>query len=136
MREIKKIVLHCTATLPSMDIGVEEIDRWHKRRGWRGCGYHIVIRLDGTAEYGRPLEQVGAHVRGHNYDSIGIAYVGGYDENKKAKDTMNEEQEATFLDLVDELRQAFGYDIEVKGHNDYSYKACPCFKVHEKWPGL
>ena len=46
MRKINRIILHCSATRPTMDIGVEEITEWHKQRGFRTIGYHYVIRRD------------------------------------------------------------------------------------------
>ena len=43
-KETKYIIIHCSATKPSMDIGFEEIDKWHRAKGWFGCGYHKIIR--------------------------------------------------------------------------------------------
>ena len=77
MREINKIVVHCSATQEGKNISAATIDKWHKKRGWRGIGYHYVIALDGSMEYGRPVEQIGAHVKGMNKNSIGIVYIGG-----------------------------------------------------------
>jgi N-acetylmuramoyl-L-alanine amidase len=88
MRKVNKIIIHCTATPEGRDVSIDEVRRWHvKERGWRDVGYHFLIRLDGTVEEGRPIEMTGAHTRGHNWDSIGIAYAGGMSkdmtENKK-----------------------------------------------------
>lgn len=135
MRDIDEIIVHCTATKPSMNIGVKEVDKWHRQRGWNGCGYHAVIRRDGTVEYGRDYETQGAHVRGHNENTIGIAYAGGIGENLEPEDNMTDEQEFSMLCLIEELRFQFG-DLRVTGHNDYSYKACPSFKVETKFPGI
>ena len=44
MREINKVVVHCSATKQSMDIGAEDIRGWHKSKGWDDIGYHYVIR--------------------------------------------------------------------------------------------
>ena len=41
--QTKYIVIHCSATKPSMDIGAKEIDRWHRERGWLKIGYGKVI---------------------------------------------------------------------------------------------
>ena len=77
MRFIEKIVIHCTFTPPTMNIGVEEVRKWHvEENKWSDIGYHFVIRRDGTVESGRPVERPGAHVKGHNSNSIGIAWVG------------------------------------------------------------
>ena len=48
-----------------MDIGFEEINQWHRQRGWLSCGYHfIIIRRSGVIEDGRTTDAVGAHCRG------------------------------------------------------------------------
>jgi len=82
MRELKYIVLHCSATPVSMDVGVAEIRKWHKAKGWKDVGYHFVIKLSGKLEYGRPLQQIGSHVLGYNRASVGICYVGGHGRQK------------------------------------------------------
>ena len=37
------------------------------------------IRKDGTVHLTRPVERIGAHVKGFNANSIGICYEGGLD---------------------------------------------------------
>tara|TARA_R100000406_G_scaffold16024_2_gene9962 strand:- start:2637 stop:3065 length:429 start_codon:yes stop_codon:yes gene_type:complete len=140
MREIKKIILHCTATREGKDYSADTIRKWHmsEPRMWSDIGYHFVIRNDdnGTIERGRPVEKKGAHTLGENSDSIGIAYVGGVDKDLKAKDTMTACQEESFLKLVESLRIVFG-DLPVFGHNDFTdKKECPSFKVKKKFPQL
>ena len=72
--DLTKAVIHHTA---SHDVSAEEIDRWHKKRGWDGIGYHFVIRANGDIEKGRSIYKKGAHARGRNH-YIGIALT-GYD---------------------------------------------------------
>jgi N-acetylmuramoyl-L-alanine amidase len=128
VRKLTDIVIHCSATDPKMDIGSWEIRKWHLAQGWKDIGYHFVIRLNGAIEQGRPVEQVGAHVQGHNSTTIGVCYVGGV-KGKKAADTMNHVQEFALAGLVTNLRREYGA-LEVMGHNDYTKaKACPSFKV-------
>lgn len=79
MRKVNRIVIHCSDSGDSQDIGRKEIDEWHRARGWHSIGYHWVIRRDGTIEKGRPEHMIGAHVSGHNLDSIGICLVGRKD---------------------------------------------------------
>ena len=135
MRKLKFIVLHCSATNPTQDVGAKEIRQWHKARKWSDIGYHYVIRLSGKVELGRALQKVGAHVLGWNENSVGVCYVGGM-ENGKAKDTMNEKQQAAFRSIVKTLRAQYG-PLEVYGHNDFTNaKACPSFKVADKFSDL
>lgn len=133
MRKVNRIIIHCSATKPGMDIGAKEIRKWHMDgNGWKDIGYHYVIRLDGSIEKGRPLEQLGSHTAGHNADSIGICYVGGVDEKGKAKDTLSPKQQKSLEDLITKLRERWP-ELTLSGHNDYTKsKACPSFKVSEK----
>ena len=77
MRKITEIIIHCSATTEGMDFTVEDIDRWHRQRGFSGVGYHFVIYLNGSIHAGRPKNKIGAHCKGHNTISIGICYIGG-----------------------------------------------------------
>lgn len=127
------IVIHCSATSPSMDIGKQEIERWHRSRGWLTIGYHYVIRRDGTIETGRPGDVIGAHVSGHNSNSIGICIVGGVSEKDKRtpENNFTQEQFNSLIKLVKKLKVK--YDVaKVCGHRDFNKnKACPCFEVSE-----
>ena len=132
MRAINKIIIHCTATREGDDISVSTIRKWHLARGWSDIGYHYLITLNGTVEVGRPESKVGAHVSGHNKDSIGIAYAGGMDKAyKNPKDTRTTEQKEALIWLIDELKKRYPGST-VHGHNEYSSKACPSFDVSKE----
>jgi len=135
VRDIKRIILHCTATKEGVDVSLETIKNWHLDRGFKDVGYHYVILLNGEIVLGRNVFTQGAHTSGENEDSIGIAYVGGLDENGKPKDTMSIFQENAFFHLVESLSVTFG-KLELHGHNEYSNKACPSFDVQEKYKFL
>ena len=128
MRRIDKIILHCTATNPEQDFNAKDIDRWHKAKKWSGIGYHFVIKLDGTTECGRRLEDVGAHAFGHNKRSIGVCYVGGVDMEGEPKDTRTDEQKRALRALLGLLKNDFP-NATIHGHNEFSKKACPSFNV-------
>jgi len=101
MRTIKYIILHCTATAQGKAFTAADIDRWHRARGWKGIGYHYVVRLDGTVEHGRPEAQIGAHCVGVNATSIGVCYVGGLAaDGRTPKDTRTPEQRVALLALL------------------------------------
>ena len=70
------LVVHCSATRPEMDVGVEDIRRWHLAKGWSDIGYHYVITRNGTPQTGRPEGEIGAHVHGYNARSVGINLSG------------------------------------------------------------
>lgn len=128
--DVKHLVIHCSATPPDMDIGREEIDRWHREdNGWLAIGYHYVIRRDGSVETGRPLDAMGAHVAGHNDTSIGICMIGGVDESNQPSDNFLPEQFEAAARLVAHLKDVYP-GARMYGHNHFNeHKACPSFDV-------
>lgn len=132
MRQINKIIVHCTATREGASVSLDTVRRWHLERGWSDIGYHYLILLDGTIEVGRPEERQGAHVRGHNRDSIGVSYVGGVDRNLDAKDTRTQDQKDSLHNLLSNLMASYK-DATLHGHNEFSNKACPSFDVSKEY---
>lgn len=131
-RKIDKIIIHCSATPPSMDIDAKEIDRWHKNKGWSQIGYHFVIKRDGEIEDGRPLELIGAHVKGYNKGSIGICLVGGVEEGNvsEPQDNFTPCQWKSLSSLLKVMKADYK-KATIHGHNEFSpQKACPSFNVH------
>lgn len=139
MRPIAELIIHCTATRAewwktrTANQKVREVRKWHvEDRGWSDIGYHFLIDRDGTIVEGRPLERSGAHTRGHNKGSIGIALFGGHggSENDQFGDHFTLDQEVALRGLIDRLQSQFG-PLNVSGHNQYDARACPCFRVPE-----
>ncbi len=131
MRTINKIIVHCTDTPKGRDVSVDEIRRWHvEERGWSDIGYHIVITLDGIVHEGRPIEKKGAHCKGWNKNSIGIAYVGG-----KGGDTRTEEQKNSLIDILEYYKIQYP-SIEIFGHRDFSDKKCPSFNAKKEYENI
>ena len=130
MRHIKQIIIHCSATPEGKNIGATTIRGWHKERGFTDIGYHYVIRLDGTIEQGRPIEQIGAHCQGHNRNSIGICYIGGLSQKRQPKDTRTIAQRQAMKQLIQELQEQFP-EATIHGHREFAAKACPCFDIED-----
>ncbi len=139
------IVIHCSATTPDMDIGVKEIDEWHKARGWQGIGYHVVIRRSGLVEFGEHLSRRGAHAYGHNHNSIGICLVGGISPEGESSCNFTQHQNDSLLKTLGFLDAAYrNSKPAIVGHRDLSpdidgdgevepwewKKDCPCFNVN------
>lgn len=144
MRTITGIIVHCTATRAEWRAGsktsakVSEVRKWHVRdNGWSDIGYHFLIDRDGTIAKGRPLEKTGAHVRGHNTGSIGIALFGGHggSERDQFLDHYTPAQEIALAKLICDLRSQFPAITKVSGHNQFAAKACPCFQVPQWYKG-
>lgn len=129
MREIDKLIIHCTATPEGQEVTTAQVTQWHKARGFRTIGYHYLIGLDGSIHNGRPVAEVGAHCLGHNAHSIGICYVGGLDKDSLTpKDTRTEAQRRSLRELVRQLQAKYP-GATVHGHREFAAKACPCFDV-------
>ena len=133
MREIEKIIFHCSATIEGQNISAATIKRWHvKDRGWSDIGYHYIIGLDGRIESGRPVNKQGAHAKGFNKTSIGVCYIGGLSKNKRAKDTRTDAQKNAMIKLIKTLKNIYP-DATLHGHREFSKKACPCFDVQKEY---
>lgn len=130
-KETNAIFVHCSATKPSMDIGVREIRQWHKEKGWLDIGYHFVIRRDGTIEAGREQSAVGSHVQGHNSDSVGVCLVGGIDAKGNFEANFTPQQMGALALLLHELRGTYPKAV-IRAHHDVAPKACPSFNL-SRW---
>lgn len=142
MRDIRLIVVHCSATRSDRDFTEHNLDVCHRHRGFNGPGYHFYIRKDGRVVATRPVEKVGAHAQGHNAASIGICYEGGLDSRGRVADTRTTAQKEALRELITELREQYP-GARVCGHRDLSpdlngngriepeewIKRCPCFDV-------
>lgn len=152
-RFIDLIVNHCSATMEGQDLNAEDIRQMHLRKGWKDIGYHFVILLDGSLELGRDLDQdgdvseeMGAHVRGFNRNSIGVVYIGGLDKNGEAKDTRTEAQIKT-QHALNRVLMDFYKKAKTRGHRELSpdqdgdgvierhewLKLCPCYNHSEEF---
>ncbi len=129
-------IIHCADTPAGMDIGEPEITAWHtdappKGNGWSANAYAKIFRRDGTVENGRDLDgdgdvfdEVGAHARGFNHNSLGLCLVGG----KGGFNFTDAQMDALWVEM-DFIEQKFP-DIEWIGHCDVdSSKTCPNFDV-------
>lgn len=140
------LVVHCSATPPSADVGVKEITQWHKARDFETIGYHYVIRRNGNLEIGRPMEVIGAHVKGYNHNSIGICMVGGVKQGEvdEPENNFAPEQFDRLWQVLCDLKKIYP-SARILGHRDLSpdlnhdgvieqnewLKACPSFDVTE-----
>ena len=137
MREINKIIIHCSATREGENFEVSEIRKWHvEGRGWSDIGYHFYIDLYGNIHKGRDIAKIGAHCKGHNRNSIGICYCGGVEaDGKTPKDTRNTEQKEALLCVLRTLKAMYPNAI-IHSHNDFANKACPSFDATNEYEDI
>lgn len=135
-RNIKEIIVHCTATPEGRPVSIAEITRWHKQRGFTTIGYHYVVMLDGSICNGRDVNISGAHCTNHNSISIGVCYVGGLTKDgKTAKDTRTPAQKYALLTLLKKLKAMYP-QAKIYGHRDFAAKACPCFDCKQEYNNI
>jgi len=133
-KKTDSIIIHCAATKASMDIGYDEIRKWHvDQNGWDDVGYHFIIRRNGKYEKARPEGYSGAHAPSHNSRSIGICLVGGMAEDGSAENNFTLEQFLTLKDLVNMIMDKYSDITEILGHCDVQENKpnCPGFNVKE-----
>lgn len=134
MRNIKYIVVHCTAS--SQKWGVGDLRAEFKRKGWKNPGYHYAVTADGVIHQMLSEDKVANGVRGYNGVSVHVAYVGGVDmANKLAPiDNRTEAQRKSLLSLLRLLRKRHP-SATIQGHRDFPNvaKACPCFDAKAEY---
>lgn len=135
-RNIKEIIVHCSATPEGKDFTVAQIKQWHLQRGFSDIGYHYVIYRDGSVHTGRPESVSGAHCTGHNTISIGVCYIGGCATNGTTpKDTRTPAQKVALVKLLKELKAKYP-KVTIHSHKDYANKACPSFDATKEYASI
>lgn len=145
-KELKYLVLHCTATPEGREVTGDDIRRWHTSpvskggRGWKQVGYTDLFHLDGSVE--RLVNnnedmnvdpwEITNGAAGYNSVSRHIVYAGGVDANdvNKAVDTRTPAQEEAMKRYVLDFHRRFP-GVRIVGHNQLAAKACPSFDVSE-----
>lgn len=147
MRKITLIVVHCTASRCTGTLTPAALDTEHRRRGFTGCGYHYYITRDGEIHPMRAVPKIGAHAKGFNSYSIGIAYEGGLDAAGQPADTRTAEQKKSLISLLRHLKETYPDITDIVGHRDLSpdlnhngkiepnewIKICPCFDASAEY---
>lgn len=107
-------------------------------KGWQDIGYHLYVEADGTLNMGRPLSNPGAHCRGENSRSFGIAYCGGLNAQGNPTFTMTVTQAKCIRAIISHLQEITGKHIPLYGHREFKPTFCPGFDVHDDqtWPDV
>ena len=136
MRDIKYIVIHCTASQPNTKKEAI-LSYWKNTLKWKTVGYHRLIDANGIIHELAKFEQITNGVKGYNSESIHFSYIGGIDESGRPKDTRTLKQKESLLYLVKQAKKQFPNAI-VQGHKDFKgvAKACPSFEAKNEYKAI
>lgn len=112
----KMIVLHHAE---ASTCSIQDIHQWHLNNGWAGCGYHFLVRKDGSIYRGRPEEAIGSHCHGVNATSLGVCAEGDF-----TKESMSDAQKNAIVELCKYLCSKYGIN-SIKGHKELYATECP-----------
>ena len=126
------IVIDSTETKPNSDTTIRDVDEWHRIAGRLKVGHHFFIRRDGLIEVGRNLNEVGAHTKEHNADSVSVCLAGGLNTRDVVAPDYEKPQMESLFTLI--LTLTYMYPkAKVVGHRDLSKTEKPSFNVKEWW---
>ena len=126
---VTRFVLHHTTGTYAGPQTVRNIQAFHQgpQRGWADVGYNFLISPSGTVYEGRGWSVQGAHARGFNATSIGVAFIG--DGRQPVPDAVK----FAVLRLAEEADRRFGRRLDRVGHRDVGSTACPGDVLYRWW---
>lgn len=158
-KEIRKIVIHSTATDAERDVnGDAEFDEedieamlraiyyYHAIwRGWGDIGYHYLIDSFGNVYEGKSGGDyvVGAHAYCNNTNTIGVSFIGDYRQHLPSNAALNSAEKllgelANLYELdLDEFSHWHGKNLRnLIGHRDVGATECPGDALYSYLPEL
>lgn len=124
----KYLIIHHSANKNST---FDNVDAYHKSKGWGGIGYHYFIETSGEVKQGRKENEIGAHCKDDkmNYKSIGICLAGNFMEH-----LWTPEQLKSLEELLFKLEKKYNIDRihNVLGHQevDGASTDCPGYLIY------
>lgn len=140
-KRVQYLVIHCTASQSGVDHSKKWfLDFFKNERKFSRPGYNIVIapngRKDTLVRFDNDgyvqFDELANGVAGHNSVCIHISYQGGIDKHGNPKDTRTAAQKKALDEEIKKTKLKFPW-IKVKGHNEFSKKACPSFNVRQEY---
>lgn len=119
--DILQVILHHSATpFCTANFAYDKIKMYHLNRGYEDIGYHFLIDYGGVVRSGRNYIYQGAHCYGHNKNSIGVCFIGNYNENELSAHQLHK-----FYLLLRKLEDYAGRKLSVDVHRSYRNTSCP-----------
>jgi len=133
MRNIKYLVVHCTASPQTAT--VEAVLRyWKEHLKWKSPGYHKIVKPNGEVVTLAPDDAVCNGVAGHNSVCLHVSYIGGIDSRLKPLDNRTSGQKEALLQVLHQWKKKYPNAI-IQGHKDFPgvKKACPSFDAKKEY---
>ncbi len=124
-----KVVIHHSLTEDSRSVSWGAIHNYHtKTLGWSAIGYHAGVELVYSGHelsyeilMGRMWDISGAHTRGHNHDSLGLCFVGNFNDVAPPL-----EQIIIGARILSLWLKLFNLTVDdIHAHREYAEKTCP-----------
>ena len=129
-----RIIWHHSA-ISSQGSQFDQINDYHMSRNFPiselgfFVGYHYLIEQDGTIKKARNENEIGAHTKGENADSIGICFAGDFNTGKPT-----EKQCEMAAHLVEGLMSRWGIQLKnIFPHRQFRQTDCPGLKLKDNW---
>ncbi|XP_020782553.1 peptidoglycan recognition protein 5 [Boleophthalmus pectinirostris] len=135
----KRAIIHHTAmrntkTLAESISELQIIQKGHmQNKHYDDIGYNFLVGEDGTVYEGRGWGVMGAHTKGHNKDSLGIAFMGNFTDESPSLKAL------TSVKQLLEAGVAQGFllpEFLLFGHRDLGNTECPGAKLYSALPLL
>uniref|UniRef100_A0A3B5KTQ7 Peptidoglycan-recognition protein n=1 Tax=Xiphophorus couchianus TaxID=32473 RepID=A0A3B5KTQ7_9TELE len=124
----QRVVIHHTALQSCKGLAectdeLLAIQKLHmKERHFDDIGYNFLVGGDGSLFEGRGWGVMGAHTKGHNGDSLGIAFMGNFNNDTPSKEAILSVKQL----LMSGVLQGFiRPEFALYGHRDLGATQCP-----------
>ncbi|KAM3875326.1 peptidoglycan recognition protein 5 [Diretmus argenteus] len=102
-------------------------------RDFDDIGYNFLVGGDGTVYEGRGWGVIGAHSKGNNHDSVGIALMGNFNNDTPSPEAMSSVKQL----LRSGVSGGFLHpEFTLLGHRDLANTECPGRKLYAALPRL
>ncbi|XP_041851019.1 peptidoglycan recognition protein 5 [Melanotaenia boesemani] len=135
----QRVIIHHTALLNCKGLAeckdhLISIQRTHmNQRQFDDIGYNFLVEEDGTVYEGRGWGVVGAHTKGHNGDSLGIAFMGNFNNDTPSKVALLSVKQL----LLSGVSRGFLHpQFALCGHRDLGTTECPGNNLYAALPQL
>ncbi|KAK7881990.1 hypothetical protein WMY93_028164 [Mugilogobius chulae] len=135
----KRVIIHHTAmkNCKTRTESIKElriIQKLHmQNRHFDDIGYNFLVGEDGIVYEGRGWGVMGAHTKGNNHDSLGVAFMGNFNNESPSSEALTSVKQL----LKAGVTQGFLVpEFLLFGHRDMGDTACPGAKLYTALPLL